>query len=411
MSTNKKKKKNQKKLIKSKKTKKETVVVKLDQNGEEFEYNEELEEYEYDENEEVIKFKGYHTQVYKHLRKKKQWKTKDFFHSLCSLVPLATGGGRSGAYFYLTTDHKLVLKNMSSVDKHSLDLIIQPYYDHLKKHPQTLLPIFLGQFGITYGKIKLTFIVMNYVFDSDLKIHKKYDLKGSQLNRGGDQWEKEAEEEKKVLKDNDLNENIQLTASFKKKLKRQIKHDAGFLKLYNLMDYSLLLGIHYFSKEKTRQIQLKEKKERLTNENGMGKGNQTGKGGGNQTGKENQIWFKQYRGGILGNVNNCFGKRCVYFIGLIDILQPYNTNKKMERGYKAVRYLHTKQMSSVNPQLYLRRFISNLDIIIETKRKRKKTHAKKKKSLKSVEKNDDSFEDIPIQDPKKIKKKKNKTKK
>ncbi|KAJ3438475.1 phosphatidylinositol 5-phosphate 4-kinase isoform a [Anaeramoeba flamelloides] len=366
-------------LIKSKKTKKETVVVKLDQNGEEFEYNEELEEYEYDENEEVIKFKGYHVQIYKHLRKKNQWKTKDFFRSLCSLVPLATGGGRSGAYFYLTTDHKLVLKNMSSVDKHSLDLIVQPYYQHLKKYPQTLLPIFLGQFGITFGKIKLTFIIMNYVFDSDLKIHKKYDLKGSQLNRGGDHWEKEAEEEKKVLKDNDLNENIQLTASFKKKLKRQIKCDAEFLKLYNLMDYSLLLGIHYFSKEKTREIQLKEKKEKLTN----------GNGNGNQTGKEKQIWFKQYRGGILGNANNCFGKRCVYFIGLIDILQPYNTNKKMERGYKAVRYLHTKQMSSVNPKLYLGRFMSNLDLIIETKRKRKKSQTKKKKSMKKVGKNDD----------------------
>lgn len=100
---------------------------------------------------------------------------------------------------------------------------------------------------------KLHFVVMASVFDTPEKIHKMYDLKGSTVNR------KASEEDRRtggVLKDNDLDEDktmLRLGANVTQDFLRQIELDALFLAGLNIMDYSLLVGVHERDRRNSRR--------------------------------------------------------------------------------------------------------------------------------------------------------------
>lgn len=80
-------------------------------------------------------------------------------------------------------------------------------------------------------------------------IYRKYDLKGSTIKREVKNPNAE------VLKDiNFLNSDdafLLLPSSVKKDLFHQIKGDITLLSNHNIMDYSLLIGVHSISPSKT----------------------------------------------------------------------------------------------------------------------------------------------------------------
>lgn len=51
------------------------------------------------------------------------------------------------------------------------------------KHAKTLLPQYLGLYRITVDNKETYLLVMKSVFSTKFKIHKKYDLKGSTVDR------------------------------------------------------------------------------------------------------------------------------------------------------------------------------------------------------------------------------------
>lgn len=51
---------------------------------------------------------------------------------------------------------------------------------------------------------------------------------------------------------------------------------------------------------------------------------------------------------------------CIYFVGIIDILQQYNSRKIAETFLKGFRH-NRKQISAVNPNYYGDRFIKFID--------------------------------------------------
>eukprot|EP01035_Chromulina_nebulosa_P018924 gene18924-24731_t len=92
-------------------------------------------------------------------------------------------------------------------------------------------------------KRKVHFVIMSSVFDTSEKIHTIYDLKGSLVGR------KVTPEERSnggVLKDVDLIEDkVKFNLGSKKAaFMEQLQKDASFLASLNIMDYSLLIGIH-----------------------------------------------------------------------------------------------------------------------------------------------------------------------
>ena len=84
---------------------------------------------------------------------------------------------------------------------------------------------------------------MNSVYYTDKSLQIFYDLKGSEIGR-------EAKPGQDVLKDNDLRKVLPEQAfSFhpdvRKRVRQQIVSDCSFLRRMQIMDYSMLIGIHH----------------------------------------------------------------------------------------------------------------------------------------------------------------------
>ena len=87
------------------------------------------------------------------------------------------------------------------------------------------------------------FVIMNSVYYTDKSLQTFYDLKGSEIGRSA----KPGEE---VLKDNDLRDKLPADAftfrpELRQRLRDQIKSDCDFLRKMQIMDYSMLIGVHH----------------------------------------------------------------------------------------------------------------------------------------------------------------------
>merc|ERR1712013_881049 len=107
---------------------------------------------------------------------------------------------------------------MTTEEIEQMHHLLKQYHPYIvERDGKTLLPQFLGMYRLTVDNVENYMCVMRNVFSGHLKVHKKYDLKGSTVEREAS--EKEKQKKEPTLKDNDF-----------------VKHD--------IMDYSLLLGIH-----------------------------------------------------------------------------------------------------------------------------------------------------------------------
>ena len=71
--------------------------------------------------------------------------------------------------------------------KHEMDTLramLAQYYRHVHTYQDTLLTKFFGLYRVKpKGGRKVRFVVMGNLFNTDLRIHQRYDLKGSTLGR------------------------------------------------------------------------------------------------------------------------------------------------------------------------------------------------------------------------------------
>lgn len=110
-----------------------------------------------------------------------------------------------------------------------------------------MLPQYLGMYRLTVDGIQSYFVVSRNVFSSHLKVHKKYDLKGSTVDREAN--EKELEKQLPTLKDNDFIKNqvkINIGDSAKEKLTETLNADVDVSirvgqKLKNRVDLFIFL--------------------------------------------------------------------------------------------------------------------------------------------------------------------------
>ena len=72
----------------------------------------------------------------------------------------------------------------------------------VERNSNTLLPHYLGMYRVTVENKETYFVVMENIFGR-LKIHKKYDLKGSTVDRQVKSKEKDKEKDKDKDKDKD----------------------------------------------------------------------------------------------------------------------------------------------------------------------------------------------------------------
>lgn len=123
--------------------------------------------------------------------------------------------------------------------------ILPHYYKYMSENPSTLLVKIFGMHRVKMYHLnrKIHFVIMASVFDTTEVIHQIFDLKGSLIGRSATEAERA---NGGVLKDNDLvNDGVKFHLGSKKdSFIQQIRKDAHFLATLNIMDYSLLVGIH-----------------------------------------------------------------------------------------------------------------------------------------------------------------------
>ncbi|CAM6031949.1 unnamed protein product, partial [Sphagnum compactum] len=230
---------------------------------------------------------------------------------------------------------------------------------NLSQNPRTLLPKFFGHYSYICGLKNVRIIAMNNLLPSYLKMHQKYDLKGSTYRRKADKYERQ--KDSPTYKDLDFIEHhpngLQLESEKFDALIKTIERDCRVLKNFNIMDYSLLIGIHNLdlaAMEKNNKDQPDSAEQAATEDRSVSIFCTTMESIG-----ANVEPIDSEEDVSLGGIPalNSKGERLLLFIGIIDILQSYRLMKKLEHTWKAM--FHDGDSISVHrPRFYARRFLN-----------------------------------------------------
>uniref|UniRef100_A0A4W3GY44 Phosphatidylinositol-4-phosphate 5-kinase, type I, alpha, b n=1 Tax=Callorhinchus milii TaxID=7868 RepID=A0A4W3GY44_CALMI len=220
------------------------------------------------------------------------------------------------------------------------------FAQNLNQNPRTLLPKFYGLYCIQSGGNNIRLVVMNNLLPRAIKMHLKYDMKGSTYKRRASQ--KEREKPKPTFKDldfmQDLPDGLFLDSDMHNALCKTILRDCLVLQSFKIMDYSLLVGIHNLDlARRERDAEGSQKAlystavEAIQGEARLG----------------GSVETDELMGGIPARSSK--GERLMLYIGIIDILQSYRLIKKLEHSWKAL--VHDGDTVSVHrPGFYSDRF-------------------------------------------------------
>ncbi|XP_025835224.1 phosphatidylinositol 4-phosphate 5-kinase type-1 alpha-like [Agrilus planipennis] len=342
-----------------------------------------------------FKFKNYAPIAFRYFRELFGIQPDDFLMSMCS-APLRelSNPGASGSIFYLTTDDEFIIKTVQHKEGEFLQKLLAGYYMNLNQNPRTLLPKFFGLYCYQCNSKNVRLVIMNNLLPSSVKMHQKYDLKGSTYKRKASKTERQ--KRSPTFKDLDFMEHhpegILMEADTYSALVKTIQRDCRVLESFKIMDYSLLVGVHNLDQAQKEKQQEKKVEEALDHElyqreagedpsvamvyveREKEKDDRIGASSLNRTRSINRQRLVAHStamesiqaesepideeedvppGGIPAR--NAKGERLLLFIGIIDILQSYRLKKKLEHTIKSM--IHDGDTVSVhNPSFYASRF-------------------------------------------------------
>ncbi|KAI1721937.1 phosphatidylinositol-4-phosphate 5-Kinase domain-containing protein [Ditylenchus destructor] len=297
-----------------------------------------------------FRFKAYAPVAFNRFREIFNVTPEEFKKSLCEKpLKALSNSGQSGSIFFLSADDKYIIKTVQGNEIKLLNTMLPVYYSHIQK-PQTLLPKFFGLFRhqvCVQTLCKSTrFIVTNNLLPSSLVIDRKYDLKGSKVlrNAGGKERRKSSPTLKDLDFDSEFKSGIYLEDRVYESLMKIIESDSLILVSSNIMDYSILIGIHNIDKC------CKEGRQECGAEcrNNAKKLPEAGK---DETKKLPQP-YEELHGLPATNEK---GERLLLFVGIIDILQRYRCIRKVQHAAAAI-FCKKEEISLNNPFFYSTRF-------------------------------------------------------
>ncbi|KAL5562807.1 hypothetical protein UlMin_032554 [Ulmus minor] len=358
-------------------------------------------------------WKDYCPMVFRNLREMFKLDAADYMMSICGDDGLRelSSPGKSGSIFYLSHDDRFVIKTLKKSELKVLLKMLPNLYHHVGEHENTLITKFFGLHRIKLrGVRKVRFVVMGNMFYTELRIHRRYDLKGSTHGRFTN---KDKISQNTTLKDLDLNYEFHMDKLLRASLFKQILLDSMFLESQQIIDYSLLVGLHFRAPEQLKSLEppgSMPNRESLPSDNGEnsqddllqippnglllvthepssstapgphirgkplkaysmgdrevdvllpGTGRLRVQLGVNMPAKANrQLLHMEEDDSTEVELFEVYD--VVLYLGIIDILQEYNIRKKLEHKYKSMRF-DPMSVSVVEPHLYARRFISFLE--------------------------------------------------
>lgn len=249
-------------------------------------------------------------------------------------------GGRSTAFILVTHDRKLVLKSLSKGERELLTEMVLPDYMRRVYRQESLLAKILGVFTIRTSKgLKQHIAVMENVLSGG-EVTAIFDMKGSRLARKKLKHNQEVAVETlpsyETYKDLDFfqtQKRLFLSNRDVQRLRKGVAADVEMLRFHGIMDYSLLIAIAKSSNSPSKYL------------------------------------YPAY-GPDQGKV---------YFIGVIDYLQLYSRQKRLEGlGKSLLNSARRDEISSVDPQTYARRFMKLVEQVLgvrETQRAEDSGHS------------------------------------
>lgn len=359
-------------------------------------------------------WKDYCPMVFRNLREMFKLNAAEYMMSICGDDGLRelSSPGKSGSIFYLSGDDRFVIKTLTRSELKVFLRMLPRYYDHVKEHENTLITKFFGlhRIKLKHGK-KVHFVVMGNMFCTELRIHRRYDLKGSSHGRF---TKKDRIDEGTTLKDLDLTYEFHMDKLLRESLFKQLSLDCEFLESQQIIDYSLLLGLHFRAPEHLKPLleppnSLHKRESAQASFDGITSQGElsipprglllvTHEPSSVSTEPGPHIRGSTLRAMSVGDkevdlllpgtarlrvqlgVNMPAQANhkllqdkidstevelfefydVVLYLGIIDILQEYNVRKKLEHRYKSLQF-DPMSISVVEPKLYSRRFISFLE--------------------------------------------------
>ncbi|KAK6163079.1 hypothetical protein DH2020_002920 [Rehmannia glutinosa] len=287
-----------------------------------------------------FRWKDYCPSVFRTLRKLFKVDPADYMISICGNDALRelSSPGKSGSFFYLTNDDRYMIKTMKKSEVKVLIRMLSAYYNHVRAFENTLVTKFFGLHCVKLtgpAQKKVRFVIMGNLFCTEVAIHRRFDLKGSSHGRLTHKPESEIESTT-TLKDLDLNFIFRLHKSLFQEFCSQVDKDCDFLEQERIMDYSLLVGVHFrdmshsggplSSEPNVRDVPARA--ELTVRNNGEAQ--------------------------LVGEPTGEYYDVTLVF-GIIDILQDYDISKKLEHAYKSFQY-DPSSISAVDPRQYSKRF-------------------------------------------------------
>ncbi|KAJ3017198.1 UNVERIFIED_CONTAM: Phosphatidylinositol-4-phosphate 5-kinase [Siphonaria sp. JEL0065] len=340
-----------------------------------------------------FKFKDYAPWIFRNIRDVFRIDAPEYLLSLTGKYVLSELGspGKSGSFFYFSQDYRFIIKTISKTEHKFFRRILRGYYEHVKENPNTLITRITGLHRVKIpGGKKIRFVVMGNVFPANKDIHETFDLKGSTVGRI---VKPENIKPHSTLKDlNFINsgKRMQLGPHKKEMFLEQLEKDALFLQIMNVMDYSLLLGIHNLEKGNRENIRdttlaaFEPTAETLVRRQPSGPTLRRNGSRSRSTSRHRRTasdaivepsrailpddsppereHFKFYNemGGIIGCDVDGEEVDEVYYLGIIDIFTEYNAGKKVEHFFKSLLG-NGRNISAVNSNAYGRRFVAFIE--------------------------------------------------
>ncbi|NXU77385.1 PI51C kinase, partial [Oreotrochilus melanogaster] len=307
-----------------------------------------------------FRFKTYAPVAFRYFRELFGIRPDDYLYSLCNepLIELSNPGA-SGSLFYVTSDDEFIIKTVMHKEAEFLQKLLPGYYMNLNQNPRTLLPKFYGLYCVQSGGKNIRVVVMNNILPRVVKMHLKFDLKGSTYKRRASK--KEKEKSSPTYKDldfiQDMPEGLMLDADTFNALTKTLQRDClvGDSAESLSCAQSVTLGLQVSLV--TVSLALWTKTGRVFPNVSVPLSTLL------QVSGVLQLLFLRLhslrfrftcRMGGIPAVNGK-GERLLLHVGIIDILQSYRFIKKLEHTWKAL--VHDGDTVSVHrPSFYAERF-------------------------------------------------------
>ncbi|KAM4550501.1 phosphatidylinositol-4-phosphate 5-kinase, type I, alpha, a isoform 1-T2 [Fundulus diaphanus] len=327
-----------------------------------------------------FRFKTYAPIAFRYFREMFGIQPEDYMYSLCNepLIELSNSGA-SGSLFFVSKDDEYIIKTVQHKEAEFLQKLLPGYFMNLNQNKRTLLPKFYGLYCVQAAGKNIRIVVMNNLLPSAVRMHLKFDLKGSTYKRRASP--KEREKTVPTFKDldfiQDMTDGLRLEVDKYNAVCKTLQRDCLLLQSFQIMDYSLLVGVHNIDlacrdqdREEAAGAAVDQERPQVQKSlySTAIEAIQAETGG---------VEPVDRTGGIPAR--NGKDERLLVYIGIIDILQSYRFVKKLEHSWKAL--VHDGDTVSVHrPKFYAERFLKFMCSTVFIKMPVKSSPCKKRRA-------------------------------